>query len=105
MVKNLMLHLQRYILLGVCLLFGQMLFSQYVVKGKVTDEINIGIPFADIYVKNYSDLRTRADIEGNYLMRLQVGEYYMVFSAVGYETREYYLVVGEEERTLNIDRK
>lgn len=97
-----MLHLQRYILLGVCLLFGQMLFSQYVVKGKVTDEINIGIPFADIYVKNYSDLRTRADIEGNYLMRLQVGEYYMVFSAVGYETREYYLVVGEEERTLNI---
>lgn len=94
--------IQQYILLGICLLFGQLSFAQYVVKGKVLDETNVGIPFADIYVKNNSDLRTRADIEGNYLMRLQVGEYYLVFSAMGYENREFYLVVGEATKEVNI---
>ncbi|WP_205677837.1 DUF5686 family protein [Brumimicrobium salinarum] len=70
-------------------------------SGKVTDELNLGIPFADIFVKNYADLRTRADIEGNYLMRLEVGEYYVVFSASGYQKREYYLIV--EERNQKVD--
>jgi hypothetical protein len=97
-----MRHLQRYFVLSFCLIFGQLVLGQYVVKGKVIDESNAGIPYADIYVKNYSDLRTRADIEGNYVMRLQVGEYYLVFSAMGYETREYYLVVNGAQKELNM---
>src|SRR5690554_6066002 len=97
-----MQYIHQYIVLGICLFFGQMVFAQYIVKGKVFDESNIGIPYADIYVKNYSDLRTRADIEGNYLMRLQVGEYYLVFSAMGYENREFYLVVEETTKELNM---
>src|SRR5690554_5176029 len=35
-------------------------------------------------------------------MRLQVGEYYLVFSAMGYENREFYLVVGEATKEVNI---
>lgn len=102
MVFNNMWHLRFYFLFIVSLFLGHFAQSQYVIKGKVTDESNIGIPFADIYVKNYSDLRTRADIEGNYLMRLEAGEYYLVFSAAGYESREYYLAVDERDKEVNI---
>lgn len=97
-----MQHIYGHIVLLICLSFGQMIFAQYVVKGKIFDESNVGIPYADVYVKNYPDLRTRADIEGNYLMRLQVGEYYLVFSAMGYENREFYLVVEEATKELNM---
>src|SRR5690554_4639893 len=92
----------QFVLFTTCFLIGSSAFGQYVLKGKILDENNLGIPFADIYVKNYSDLRTRADIEGNYLMRLEVGEYYMVFSAMGYETHEHYMIVRETENTQNI---
>lgn len=53
---------------------GNTAVTQYVVKGKVLDESNMGIPFANVYVKNNPDLRMRSDIEGNFLMRLQVGD-------------------------------
>ncbi|RYM32364.1 carboxypeptidase-like regulatory domain-containing protein [Brumimicrobium glaciale] len=92
----------QYFVLTACFLFGSNAFGQYVLKGKVLDESNLGIPYADVYVKNNADLRTRADIEGNYLMRLEVGEYYMVFSALGYETREHYMIVRETENIQNI---
>lgn len=92
----------QYFILFACLLFVSNAFGQYVLRGKVLDESNQGIPNADIYVKNYSELRTRADSEGNYLMRLDVGEYYMVFSALGYETREHYMIVRETENIQNI---
>ncbi|WP_158276139.1 DUF5686 family protein [Brumimicrobium oceani] len=85
-----------------CFLLGNSALGQYVLKGKVLDESNLGIPYADVYVKNNADLRTRADLEGNYLMRLEVGEYYMVFSALGYETREHYMIVRETENVQDI---
>ena len=97
-----MLNLRYYLLLSVCLFWGNALVAQYAVKGKILDESNMGIPFADVYVKNDPDLRTRADIEGNFLIRLQVGGYQMVFSARGYQQREYYLVVNEQNQDLNI---
>ncbi|HLW40563.1 MAG TPA: carboxypeptidase-like regulatory domain-containing protein, partial [Brumimicrobium sp.] len=83
----------RFALFLFCLLFGQFIKGQHIVQGVVSDEQGQGIPFADIYVKNTPDLRTRADIEGKYLMRLEVGEYYLVFSASGFEDREHYLIV------------
>src|SRR5690554_8178400 len=94
--------MQQYILLGICLLFRQLSFAQYVVKGKVVDETNVGIPFADIDVKNNSNIRTRADIEGNNLMRLQVGSYYLVFSAMESENLAVNLIVGVATKDVNI---
>lgn len=92
----------QFALFTTCFLIGSSAFGQYVLKGKVLDENNLGIPYADVYVKNYADLRTRADVEGNYLMRLEPGEYYMVFSAMGYETLEYYMIILESEKIQNI---
>ena len=97
-----MFKLFQYFLIIVCFLLGSNAFGQHVLIGQVLDENNLGIPYADVYVKNFSDLRTRADLKGNYLMRLQVGEYYLVFSAMGYETREYYMIVREGENIQNM---
>ncbi|MBW7867277.1 MAG: carboxypeptidase regulatory-like domain-containing protein [Brumimicrobium sp.] len=84
------------------LLLPSFVWSQYEVKGRITDESNIGIPYAEVFVKNKPELRTRSDINGNYLMRLEVGEYYLVFSAVGFEDREYYLGVKEKQTLLDM---
>lgn len=97
-----MLKLHYYLMLCICLFLGNAVMAQYAIKGKIVDESNMGIPFADVYVKNYPDLRTRADIEGNFVIRLQVGGYHMVFSANGYQQREYYLVVNESNPELNM---
>lgn len=67
--------------------------AQYKLTGKVTDEKNLPIPFANVYVKNTTELRTQTDSEGNYTLQLFPGEYYLVFTATGYENREAYLAV------------
>ena len=77
-------------------------WSQQVLKGEIVDEMDAGIPFAKIYVKNSPDLRTKADIKGSYLMRLQEGQYNMVFRAPGYETKELFVIVREKENVQNV---
>lgn len=76
--------------------------AQEILKGKIVDETNIGIPMAEVYVKNMPELRVRADVEGNYLMRLQDGEYYLVFKATGFEDREVFVGVNEGGNIKNI---
>ena len=76
--------------------------AQEILKGKIVDETNLGIPMAEVYVKNAPELRVRADVEGNYLMRLQDGEYYLVFKAMGYEPREVFVGVREGVTVKNI---
>lgn len=78
------------------------LAGQEILQGKIIDETSLGIPMAEVYVKNMPELRVRADLEGNYVMRLQDGEYYMVFQAMGYEPREVYVVVKEGVNEKNI---
>ena len=76
--------------------------AQEILKGQIVDETNIGIPMAEVYVKNMPEHRVRADMEGNYLMRLQDGEYYLVFQAMGFEDREVFVGVREGENVKNI---
>lgn len=75
---------------------GQLLFAQQLLKGHVTDEQGYPIPSVKIYVKNQSDLRTIADVDGYYEMWLYPDEYFLVFSATGYNDREAYVTVGEQ---------
>ncbi len=93
--------MQKILLLLVLSISSICLNAQNVLKGKVFDEMNLGLPMADIYVKNEPGLRTRADIEGNYLMRLQEGEYYLVVRANGYESKEVFVVVKSGENIRN----
>ena len=73
-----------------------------ILRGKIIDETGLGLPMAEVFVKDQPELRTRADVEGNYIMRLQDGEYYLVFQAMGYEPREIFVAVKEGENIKNI---
>jgi hypothetical protein len=67
--------------------------AQRKLTGLVTDENNLPIPFADVYVKNNAELRTQTDINGNYSLQLFEGEYYLIFTATGYDERESYVTI------------
>ncbi len=82
-------------LLGTCLL------GQYSVSGVISDETGAPIPFAKVFVKNDASLRTLADVNGYYEMRLYQGEYYFVISASGFVTKEGYVTVDESDQTKN----
>lgn len=78
--------------------------AQDMLAGQIYDETLQPIPFADIYVKNQAELRTRADIDGNYLMRLEPGDYQLVFSAMGFEDRESFVIIqqGENRKDMQL---
>jgi hypothetical protein len=90
--------------LGILLLFlfHQSIFGQEVLKGRIVDETNLGIPMAEVFVKDMPELRVRADVDGNYLMRLQEGEYYLVYQAMGFEPRDLFVGVKPGENIKNV---
>lgn len=90
---------------GLFLLFLLLCFSgntQRLLTGTITDESNNPIPFARVYVKNSTDLRVQADVNGVYEMRLLEGEYFLVFSASGYADRESYIVINPTDTKRDI---
>jgi hypothetical protein len=62
--------------------------QQVSISGKVTDQNNHPVPFASIYIKNTTK-GVSANIEGDYSLQLQPGQYEVQYKAVGYkqETR------------------
>ena len=68
--------------------------AQYFVNGVVYDETLAPIPFAKIFVKNAPNQRTVADINGKYQISLARGEYFLVFSSTGFDTRESYVSIN-----------
>jgi hypothetical protein len=72
------------------------LCAQKLFSGNIIDEKGLAIPSAKIYVKNDAELRTVADIEGYFEMRLLPGEYYLIVSSLGYDDREVYLGMTDE---------
>jgi hypothetical protein len=76
--------------------------AQYRLSGKVTDEQNAPVPFANVYVKNSTELRTTTDENGQYALQLFPGEYYMIFDATGFGTREAYVTITNFNATRDI---
>lgn len=84
----------RNCVLFLCLLFLPLCgLAQHKLTGKVTDENNLPIPYANVYVKNTAELRTQTDVDGNYTLQLFEGEYYLIFNATGYDDRETYVTI------------
>lgn len=79
-------------------------FAQRTLTGIVTDEKKLPIPFASVYVKNSSDLRTQTDANGKYTLQLFEGEYYLVIGSLGYDDREAYIAVqnGDVKRDIQL---
>ena len=82
-----------------CIITG---WSQQLLSGTVSDEQGVPIPSAKIFVKNESDLRTLVNDEGYYEMRLVEGEYFLIVTALGYEEREIYIAISEENLVKDI---
>lgn len=70
-------------------------FAQQLLTGTISDENGTPIPYAKIYVKNSAELRTMADLDGHYEMRLYQGEYFLVITSMGYEQIEAYVTIEE----------
>lgn len=97
-----MKQLNRYIVLLILLFTATLGLSQRLLSGTVYDENYDPIPFAKIYVKNQSELRTVTDAEGYYEMRLFAGEYFLVISATGYDDREAYVTISDQNEVKDI---
>ena len=70
-------------------LLSSLIFAQ---RGELTGtlidtEFNDVLPFANVVVKN-TNYGTTTDFEGNYSLKLDEGTYTIVFSFIGYETKE-----------------
>lgn len=76
-------------------------FGQYSLSGIVSDENGVPIPAAKVFVKNSAELRSIADLNGYYEMRLYQGEYFLVITSPGFKTIEGYATIGEADITQN----
>jgi hypothetical protein len=77
-------------------------FGQRLLSGFVTNESNLPLAGAEIFVKSATDMRTVADAQGYYEMYLNIGEYYLVFTADGYQDREAFLGMRDADTKRDI---
>lgn len=89
-----------YLLYFICL--PTLTFSQWNLSGTISDENNIPIPFANVYIKNNTDLRTQTDENGKYSLQLFDGEYFIIVNLAGYEERETYVVIANKGAVKDI---
>ena len=70
------------------ILFTQLSFCQFGITGTVIDgDFNEPLPFVNILVKETGEGAT-SDFDGKYTLELESGTYTLVFSFVGYETKQ-----------------
>ena len=74
------------------------------IKGVITNEEGEVIPFATIYT-HQTGSGTTTNMEGFYQLKLEPGEYDLVFQHLGYTTVEKHVVVGLNVLELNIELK
>ena len=95
----------KYTLLAVALLFSFSFVNAQSISGRIFNQNGEPIPFANIYV-NELQTGTSSDGEGYFFMTLNAGgEYEVVFSSIGYETKIMKVVVEDKPLKLDIRMK
>lgn len=84
------------------LFFCLQLTAQRKLSGTITDEKDIPIPGAKLYIKNDASHRTVCNDLGYFELLLLPGEYYLVVQATGYEEREIFLGMGDFDQQKDI---
>ncbi len=75
-------------LVAICVGFGQHLFGQALLEGKVIDRItNKPLPFVNVYINN-TTIGTTSDLGGEYSLPIPLGESEVIFSFVGYHSHK-----------------
>ena len=78
-------------------------FSQSKIIGKVIDEeFNETMPFANVLVKG-TNKGVTTDFDGNYSVNIQAGTYTLIFSFVGYKTKELTDIIIKENDVKEIN--
>jgi hypothetical protein len=79
--------------------------AQYVVKGKVTDQNNEGIPGLRVYLEN-TTYGVITNFNGDYFLELkQTGNYNLSFNMLGYTDTTHSIVIIQKFTDLNIQIK
>jgi hypothetical protein len=92
----------RFLISSLFVVFLLQVSAQQFVNGTISDEHNNAIPYAKVFVKNNSEQRTVTDELGKYLLSLMPGEYFLVFSATGFQDREAYVSINNNDVTRDI---
>lgn len=71
------------------------------ISGYVQNENNEPIPFVNIFVQELNS-GTSTDENGYYFLNLEIGDYEIVISALGYETRSKNIIIGDDPLVENI---
>ena len=71
------------------------------IQGRVVDDLGSPIPFANVFIKNNTDLRAVTNNQGEYVIYLDPGPYELVVKFVGFETIEQFITVGQGVNTYN----
>ncbi len=77
----------KYISTVLCFLFFSITAVAASISGKISDEKNQPLPFVNVYIKG-TTIGTTANVDGNYSLELNPGEYNLVFRLIGYKQRE-----------------
>ncbi len=85
MIKK--IHIKRVTLIFFLLFITEAVFSQHHVKGLVTSDEDVPLPFVTVTVKGTSQ-GTVTDLDGQYSIELTDKDVTLVYSYVGYKTKE-----------------
>ena len=97
--------MKRIIISLVSILIVSIPFAQSKITGKVIDEeFNETMPFANVLIKGTS-MGVTTDFDGNYSLDVNPGNYNLIFSFVGYKTKEITDInIGENEvKEINVN--
>ncbi|WP_422106221.1 TonB-dependent receptor domain-containing protein [Winogradskyella sp.] len=98
-----MKHIQKVLAFVLFLVTSSVVFSQGKVTGTVIDgEFNEPMAFANILVKGTTTGVT-SDFDGKYELELEEGTYTLVFSFVGYATKEISDIVIKDNEVFTLD--
>jgi hypothetical protein len=91
----------RHVYLLLLLLLLPVLSMAGVLRGRITDENGLGLPFASIYIKETAS-GTASNDQGDYQLQLRPGTYTLEFKYVGYRARFETVTVTEGTQELNV---
>lgn len=77
-------------------------FGQYAIIGTVMDEKKDPIPNVDIYLKFSENTPYKSNDKGEFEIRLQPGEIYLIFSAWGYEDKEVFVPLAFADQKITV---
>lgn len=84
-----------------CLLNHQ-LYGQYAIRGHVVDEYHQPIPDVDVYIKYSEDTPYKTNANGDFEIRMNPDEVYLILSKQGYEQKELFVPLSMQDQWLNI---